>query len=202
MKNLLIYILLGLGFAAPGEILNQILARQNLRAFGSTMISYTVLLLVGFFVGKAISTAFTKCRARLIYYLAFGSLGLMVEWFLLGNAPALEPFQLITQPGMFTFWGTMLLAPCLVMEPGFQAVKRSFLRFFAAFTILYLSVGFIVPRAKGGIFFAFVLFATGYTALNYFYAQYFKALRKNCEEQFQQREPGNATRPACHALDG
>ena len=113
MKNLLIFVALGLLFAAPGEVLNQILARQNVRAFGNTMISYSVLLFIGFFAGKGIGALCGKSRSRLIYYLLFGSLGLMVEWRLLGNAPVLDPLQIITQPGMFTYWGTMLLAPWL-----------------------------------------------------------------------------------------
>jgi H+/Cl- antiporter ClcA len=60
MRPLLFFIFLGLLFAAPGEILNQILARQNFRAFRSTMISYVVLLLIGFFVGRGISDVFKK----------------------------------------------------------------------------------------------------------------------------------------------
>jgi hypothetical protein len=140
------------------------------------MISYSVLLLIGFFVGKGISVAFDKSRARLIYYLLFGSLGLMVEWFLLGNAPVLEPFQIITQPGMFTYWGTLLLAPCLIMEPDFSSLKWSFARFFAGFSLLYLVVALVVPRSKGGIFFGFVVFAAGTTALNCFYVKYFERL--------------------------
>jgi hypothetical protein len=175
-KALLIFILLGLFFAAPGEVLNQILARQNVRAFRSTMVSYVVLLVIGFFVGKGISAVWGKSRSRLIYYLLFEFLGLMVEWFLLGNAPVLDPFQIITQPGMFTFWGTMLLAPCLIMETDFGELKKSFVKFFVSFSLLYLLVALVVPRAKGGIFFGFVLFASGTTALNYFYIKYFKGL--------------------------
>jgi hypothetical protein len=178
MKKLLIFVLLGLLLAAPGEILNQLLARHNLRAFRSTMISYSVLLLVGFFASKGLSAFCRKSRARLIHYLLFGFLGLMVEWFLLGNAPVLEPFQIITQPGMFTYWGTMLLAPCLIMERGFAELKRSFARFFASFSLLYLLVALVLPRAKGGIFLGFVLFAAGTTALNYFYVKYFTGLRQ------------------------
>ena len=178
MKPLLFFVLLGLLFAAPGEILNQILARQNIRAFRSTMISYAVLLLIGFFVGRGFSAAFRKSRARLAYYLLFGFLGLMVEWFLLGNAPVLEPFQVITQPGMFTYWGTMLLAPWLMMDPDFPALKKSFALFFVAVSLLYLIVALAVPRDKGGIFFAFIIFAGGTTALNYFYVKYFRELAK------------------------
>ena len=178
MTQLLIFVLLGLLFAAPGEVLNQILARQNLRAFGSTMISYTVLLIIGFFVGKGISMALRKSRARLLYYLLFGSLGLMVEWFLLGNSPVLEPFQIITQPGMFTYWGTMLLGPWLILEPGFAELKKAFIRFFVAFSLVYLLVAVVVPRSKGGIYFGFIIFAAGTTALNYFHLKYFKGLSK------------------------
>ena len=176
MRRLLIFVVLGLLFAAPGEVLNQILSRHNLPAFRSTMVSYSVLLLIGFFVEKGISAVFRKSRARLAYYLLFGLLGLMVEWFLLGNAPVLEPFQIVTQPGMFTYWGTMLLAPCLMMEPDFAELKKSFARFFASFSLLYLLVALAVPRDKGGIFFAFIIFAGGTTALNYFYVKYFREL--------------------------
>lgn len=176
MKKLLMFVLLGLAFAAPGEVLNQILTKQNLRAFGSTMISYTVLLLVGLLVGKGISAIFNKSKARLIYYLLFGFLRLMVEWFLLGNAPVLEPFQVITQPGMFTYWGTMLLAPWLMIEPEFPELKRPFARFFVLFSAFYLLVALIVPREKGGIFFGFVFFASGTTLLNYYYVKYFRML--------------------------
>ncbi len=100
----------------------------------------------------------------------------MVEWFLLGNAPVLEPFQIVTQPGMFTYWGTMLLAPYLMMEPDVAGLKRRFMLFFASFSLVYLLVALVVPKARGGIFFGFVLFATGTTALNYFYVRYFKRL--------------------------
>jgi hypothetical protein len=179
MKNLLIFISIGLLFAAPGEILNQILARENVRAFRNTMISYAVLLLIGFFVGKGISSMCKKSRSRLIYYLLFGFLGLMIEWFLLGNAPALEPLQIITQPGMFSYWGTMLLAPWLMMETNLTALKKSFAAFFASFSLLYLMVALLVPRAQGGIFFGFILFAVGTTALNYFYVRYFKRLAED-----------------------
>ncbi len=165
MKRPLLFVFLGLLFAAPGEVLNQILARHNVRAFRSTMISYTVLLLIGYFVGKGISSLCGKPRSRLIYYLLFGVLGLLVEWFLLGNAPVLEPFQLITQPGMFTYWGTMFLAPCLMMEPDFAELKKSFARFFASFSLLYLILAVVIPQEKGGIFFAFIVFAGGTTAL-------------------------------------
>ena len=196
MKKLLIFVLLGLLFAAPGEVLNQILARHNVRAFRSTMISYTVLLLIGYFVGKGISSVCKKSRSRLIYYLLFGSLGLLVEWFLLGNAPVLDPFQIITQPGMFTSWGTMLLAPCLMMEHDFSELKKSFARFFVSFSLLYLIVGMAIPKDKGGIFFAFILFAAGTTALNYFYVKYFKRLAEveacDGEDQISHRKAEDA----------
>jgi hypothetical protein len=77
---------------------------------------------------------------------------------------------------MFSYWGPLVLAPCLMMEPDFGALRRSFARFFAGFSSSYLLVAFIVPRFKGGVFFGFVLFAAGTTALNYFYVKYFKAL--------------------------
>jgi len=102
----------------------------------------------------------------------------MVEWFLLGNAPVLDVFQLVTQPGMFSFWGTMLLAPWLLMEPpSFAGLKIAFLKYFIGFSLVYLLVASFLPRAKGGIFLGFVIFAMGSVGLNYFYWKYFRLLR-------------------------
>jgi hypothetical protein len=181
IKRLCVFILLGLLLAAPGEVLNQILARNDVRAFRTTMISYSILLFVGFFVGKVIALLIKhRARAMIIYYLGFGSLGLAVEWLLLGNAPSVDPFQVITQPGMFTFWGTMLLGPHLIMDPaGAPGLRRSFIRFFTAFSAIYLLVAAIIPRNRGGIYFGFIIFAAGSTWLNYFYVKYFRMLKAN-----------------------
>ena len=69
---------------------------------------------------------------------------------------------------MFTYWGTMLLAPWMMMEPEFPELQKSFLRFCVAFTLLYWLVALVVPSGKGGFFFGFVLSAAGYTTLNGF----------------------------------
>jgi hypothetical protein len=178
MKQLVWFVLLGLSFAVPGEILNQILARQNVAAFRSTLVSYAVLLCIGYFVGRGIfAVVKPRRRAALGYYLSFGCLGLTVEWLLLGNAPVWDWLQPITQAGMFTYWGTLLLAPRLMMEPAeFAGLKRSFLTFFVSFSLVYLLVAGMVPRPRGGIFVGFVIFAAGTAGLNYFYIKYFRRL--------------------------
>ncbi len=178
-QRLCIFILLGLLLAAPGEILNQILARHDVRAFRTTMFSYSILLLIGFSVGKGIALLINRrARTMVIYYLGFGSLGLAVEWLLLGNAPSADPFQVITQAGMFTFWGTMLLGPRLIVDPASSPeLRRSFIGFFATFSAIYLLVAAIIPRNHGGVYFGFIIFAAGSTWLNYFYIKYFKLLK-------------------------
>jgi len=178
MKRLPWFIVVGVLFSVPGEILNQILARHNVAAFRSTMLSYVVLLFIAFFTAKAIQRIVRRRDYAVIcYYLLFGTLGLMVEWFLLGNAPVADPFQVVTQPGMFTFWGTLVLAPMLLQEPAaFVDLQRSFLRFFVSFSLLYLIVAAVVPRSHGGIYFGFILFAAGTASLNYFYVKYFRRL--------------------------
>jgi hypothetical protein len=181
ISQLCAFILLGLFLAAPGEVLNQILARHDARAFRITMTSYSILLCVGFFVGKGIARLIKRrARAMLVYYLGFGSLGLAVEWLLLGNAPTLDPFQVITQPGMFTFWGTMMLGPRLIMDPaGSLGLRRSFIGYFVTFSALYLLVAAIISRDDGGVFFGFIIFAAGSAWLNYFYIKYFRLLNAN-----------------------
>lgn len=180
LVSLVTFVALGLLLAAPGEVLNQILARGDYKAFGSTMISYTILLAIGFWTYAGILRVLrTRYRTTLVYYLLFASLGLMVEWFLLRNAPNLrDPFQPITQLGMFTFWGTMLLGPRILMESTeFAPIKRSFIRFYLSFTSLYLLIASLVPKNRGGIYFGFIIFALGYAALNWHHTRYFRQLR-------------------------
>ena len=179
MKRLLLFITIGLLTTIPGEILNQVLARHDLRAFRSTMISYVILLFIGFFVAKGLCRVFRKrFYAALANYVFFGTLGLMVEWFLLGNSPVIDPFQIVVQPGMFTFWAAMLLTPWLLLDPEeFSALKKRFVRYFVGFSLLYLSIAVLLPKEKGGIFLGFVLFATGYVGLNYYFLQYFQMLK-------------------------
>jgi hypothetical protein len=179
MKAVLSFMILGLLTAVPGEILNQILSRRNFGAFWTTLGSYGVLLLLGFFTGKVISRVVSgKSRAALAQYLLFGSLGLSVEWFLLGNAPVLDWLQFVVQPGMFTYWGTMLLAPWLLQESvAFARLKRAFLVFFTSFSTLYLLVAGLLPRERGGIFLGFIIFSLGNVGLNRYYWRYFVQLR-------------------------
>jgi hypothetical protein len=178
MKAVLSFMLLGLLTAVPGEILNQVMSRRNPGAFWTTLGSYSVLLFLGFFTGKLILHVIkSRARAALAQYLLFGSLGLSVEWFLLGNAPVLDLLQLVVQPGMFTYWGTMLLAPRLLQEPAaFARLKRAFGVYFAAFSTLYLLVAGLLPRAQGGIFLGFIIFSVGNVGLNYYYGRYFAQL--------------------------
>jgi hypothetical protein len=183
IKNLLArlgqFLVLGLLLAAPGEVLNQVLARHDWRAFRATMVSYFVLLLIGFFAGEgAFRLIRSRARAMTLYYLASGTFGLGVEWLLLGNTPTADPLQIITQPGMFTYWGTMLLGPRLIAQPaGSPRLRRSFIGFFVGFSVAYLAVAVLVPRDHGGIFFGFLIFAAGNVWLNYYYARYCKGLQ-------------------------
>jgi hypothetical protein len=66
------------------------------------------------------------------------------------------------------------------MDPaGAPGLRRSFIRFFTAFSAIYLLVAAIIPRNRGGIYFGFIIFAAGSTWLNYFYVKYFRMLKAN-----------------------
>ncbi|MBU6401799.1 MAG: hypothetical protein KGS61_15890 [Verrucomicrobia bacterium] len=178
-KRFFEFVALGLLLAAPGEVLNQILARHDVRAFRATLVSYSGLLFVGYFVGGGLTRLIREpARAMTVYYVMFGCFGLAVEWLLLGNAPVADPLQLITQPGMFSYWGTMLLGPRLITHPaGSGSLRRRFLGFFSGFSAAYLGVALLVPRDHGGIFFGFITFAAGNVWLNSYYLAYIKALQ-------------------------
>ena len=103
MKLLLKFILIGLLFAAfPGEIANQIIVHKTLWGFASTMLIYSVLLFFGYFISKLFKR---KLALTLLYFVLFGIIGLLIEYFIIGQGP--EAYA----SGMFTFWAFLFTLP-------------------------------------------------------------------------------------------
>lgn len=175
MKRIGQFILLGLFFAAPAEVLNQIFSLRSIHGFFATMRSYAILLLLTYllyrFLGWFIQNPFWR---QLPYYLLFCSLGLSIEWLLLGNAPTLDPLQVFVQLGMATYWGTFTFMPVMVMEKMNPTIVKKITKSFIAASIFYILLGGLFGKA--GVFLGFVVFSFFFSFLNVFYYQYFKRL--------------------------
>ena len=185
MGKFIKFILIGLVVSAfPGEISNQLLIHQSLRGFGTTLFSYVWFLALGFAVGRLFDRTFkTRYASRLIYFLVYGCVGLMIEWFLLGVYPFQpSPVQLM----MFTFWASMMLTPRIFIDElptaELKRVRNGIVRFiviWSAISLLPFAIAALFNRnhLTGPRHFSMLAFGVGELGLNYYFYRYFRLLK-------------------------
>ena len=174
MRHFTQFVFIGLVFAVPAEIWNQIFnLKTGLAGFVATMVIYAVLLAFAYFFSLKIE----KIKGMVFYFLFFGMVGLVVEWFILGNAGA----AILTQFAMFSFWAGMPLTGKVVSEKNdvpapLMSLKSSAKKFYYVYlgAIVLASIAF---SAMGG----FIVFVAGSIALYYFYFRYFRILAHTTE---------------------
>ena len=88
----------------------------------------------------------------LVHLLSYGSLGLLLEWTIMGLSPWSNPaanplLMLAFQVGMFAFWAAVSTVPRVFLDrrgPGRHA-RRWILRFFVPYFAIVYGVGLSVP---------------------------------------------------------
>ncbi|MDR3643047.1 MAG: hypothetical protein P4L74_05485 [Candidatus Doudnabacteria bacterium] len=170
------FVLIGLLFAAPGEILIRRQLHQGVADYIKTMLIYVFWIAIIIWPGiKLIAKFFKKSFSQTAAgYIIFGFLGLMVEWFLINNSPWAHPDA--SQIGMFTFWTSLFMAPTIILsaESFVGRLKSQLLKYFSALSVIYLLL------ALGGgnnLFGALIIFTYGSWLLNYFYLKYLYLLK-------------------------
>jgi hypothetical protein len=169
------YVAWGLALSLGGEFLNQIIVHHSIKGYFSTLALYAVLLFIAYGLQMIISKLIEKKNVREIFeYCLFGSAGLMIEWFLIGNAPWDHTGAL--QIGMFTWWACLWVMPHLLLETSisYDSLKKSFWRFFIPFTLSYLIISTLIPTL--GINFGIIIYAYGTVVVNYFFVRYVMAI--------------------------
>jgi hypothetical protein len=125
-------------------------------------------------------------RAAALYYLAAGALGLVVEWCIIGLSPWRDPNAPLTvivvfHAGVFSFWGTVALAPHLLLDarPEMAKLKRRFTITFSALmgaTYIFTFAAKVFGAPRGAQFLGAIgLVILTFLALNVFYIQYFRS---------------------------
>lgn len=142
VKYLMAFVLLGIATAAPGEYVVHILVGNSVPSYLTTLfLNYPILLLVIYGVTRGIDAAIRRrWLATLLVFVAVGFLGLMFEWFVLGNSPWVNPAA--DQFGMVSFWASLALAPRLLLDPSprLMRLKRMFVAAFAVYAGLVASL--------------------------------------------------------------
>lgn len=173
MKQFVKFILIGLLFATVGEFVLNILILNSLSDYLFTFIIYFLLLVFIYYSSKIINFLFRKkLTANIIYYLTYSLLGLMIEWFLLGNSPSGNPDA--NQIGMFSFWAAVCMMPRIFTDKNKNLIKlkKSVILFFIPYSVIMLIAGILLP-ASSKLFLLVWLITIGYTFMNIFYVIYF-----------------------------
>ena len=179
MKKYTVLILIGLFFAAPGEILNHFVfnpSSSGLSGFVRTMIIYVVFLSIVWSGLRFLFKKYSRLAASLVSYLIVGFVGLMIEWFIIGNSPWQNPEA--NDLGMFTFWGTMVLAPLILTDMNIsKKFRKTLWIYFLAASIISLILG---VTSRGDLrFLGLLIWIYSTIGLNVFYLKYFWFLKKN-----------------------
>lgn len=187
IRTLIYFICAGLLLTLPGEALNNIIinySTSGLPGFLKAAKIDTVLLVIIFFAWGLISPKLNRLTMSVpFFYIFWGTFGLMVEWIFLNHAPWANKDA--NQLAMFTYWGSIFLAPYVLILAGHAS--RKFKKYLWAYLslspVIYIGTAIILSQKyyAQGILLSIDIFAWSLIALNLFYIVYYKGLLRHRE---------------------
>ena len=154
MKSFVAFVVIGSAFATVEEFLTVVVLRRDVPSYLFTLlVLFPTYLGVVYLSGRVLDRLVGRGPARdLAHPLAFGALGLLLEWTLMGlspwSNPAANPLLMFGfQLGMFAFWATVATAPRAFLDqsvPG-RETRRRILRFYVPYFVMVYVVGLSVP---------------------------------------------------------
>jgi len=180
------FFLYGLAIAGLEEFITQGVLKESYFLWIFTLLPFAVFLGIAGCVWAVLHRLAAEWLAVVLYYLAAGALGLAVEWFLIGLSPwsdRTSPPALVAvfHAGMFSFWGTVALAPRVLLDlrPQAARLRRRFLIAFMALgaaTYVLTFAAKLVAAEKDAQFLASVgpVIIT-FLTMNVFYVPYFRS---------------------------
>jgi hypothetical protein len=181
------FFLYGIAIAGLEEFITQGVLKDSYFLWVFTLIPFAVFLGIARCIGIVMCRFMAPRRAAVLYYLAAGTIGLAVEWFLIGLSPwsdRTSPLVLIAifHAGMFSFWGTVAFAPYVLLDPRPQTagLRRRLLWTFTALiaaTYVLTFAAKVAAAGQGVLFLASIApIIVTFLTMNVFYAQYFRSL--------------------------
>jgi hypothetical protein len=155
VKTFVAFLVIGSLFATAEEFLTIVVLRRDIPSY-----LFTLLILFPTYLGfvsassRIIDRLIPREPARdLAHLLIYGSLGLLLEWSLMGLSPWSNPvanplLMFAFQVGMFAFWATVAIAPRVFLDhrgPGRHG-RQQIVRFFVPYFVLVYGVGLSVPE--------------------------------------------------------
>ena len=197
------FFLYGLAIAALEEFITQGVLKESYFLWIFTLLPFGVFLGIAGCAWAVLHRFMAKWLAVVLYYLAAGAMGLAVEWFLIGLSPwsdRTSPPALVAvfHAGMFSFWGTVALAPRILLDlrPRVAKLRRRFLIAFTALGLATYVLTFaakIAAAEKGAQFLASIgPVVITFLAMNVFYVQYSCSFRQTTSAAAGASSPGGS----------
>lgn len=188
------FFLYGLAIAGLEEFITQGVLKDSYFAWIFTLLPFAVFLGVAGCIWAAVHRFFPERPAAALYYLAAGAIGLAVEWFVIGLAPwkdRTSPPALVAvfHAGMFSFWGTVALAPRILLDPRPSAarLRRRFVIVFSALGGMTYAIVFAAKLAGANKDVQFLAtigpVVLTFLTMNVFYVLYFRRCRESLSRE-------------------
>jgi hypothetical protein len=156
---------IGLVIAGVGEMQFSVFIRSDINNLLGSIVFNAVYLTVADLVSWRLVTRFGDCLGTIAWHVGlFGTAGLMIEWFLIGNSPWGNPQA--SQIGMFSYWSAMVVVPFVFLRPDtrLSALKKTLVVSVLLYTIAALVVQLIAMPTVQFVYHIWA-FLLGYTAL-------------------------------------
>lgn len=154
-RTFVAFVAIGSVFATVEEFLTVVVLRHDVSSYVFTLIVlFPVYLTFVYISSRSLDRFVVRESVRdLVHLLAYGGLGLLLEWTLMGlspwSNPAANPLVMLGfQLGMFAFWATVATAPRAFLDqsgPG-RDTRRRILRFYVPYFAMVYVVGLSVPE--------------------------------------------------------
>ncbi len=162
---MILFVVIGLVIAGIGETQFSLFIRSDLDNLIGSVVFNAIYLTMAALVSWLLAKRFGDSLVTIILLvIGFGTSGLMIEWFLIGNSPWGNPQA--SQIGMFAYWSAMVVVPFVCLRPDVRlaGLKKTILASVLLYTIAALLIQ-LIPNATLHFVYHIWSFILGYTAL-------------------------------------
>lgn len=157
LRKTSIFFLCGMLLSLLGEVVVKLLIEQNPPDFFSFSLFLNNALL--FFILVSFYYFSLRLAIKLEFYYLLGfMLGIMIEWYGLGNTPLLN--TMLNTIAMFFYWSAIVLFPAAAVEKEFSRGRRNILALFMGMILLDAVLIYLVKLSPAAPFFWVLLIAS------------------------------------------
>lgn len=167
MKRFFTFVLLGSGTALVCEFAFNIFVAHTYGNFIFTIFLYPVYLSLFYCLQQFVLHSVAKRPTTLfvLTYFVGGTIGLAIEWFIIGNSPSGNPDAI--QWGMWVYWAAVVCIPTLYLQDPKRG-KRTFISLIAIYGGISLLMWLLLPPSLAALIIIWQVIFYTYLHLPYF----------------------------------